>query len=263
MFKKRLVGVVTVKNGWAVQSFGFNRYLPLGKAECLVENLDRWGADEILIQVIDRSCDALGPDFKLLKRIGELGLGTPLIYSGGIRSVADGVELIQLGADRIVVDALLRDDLNVVEGLSKQLGAQAIIGSMPLSIINNEIAWYDYRSKKSMNIPSSVIQYIQTGIISEVVIIDWAHEGSPASFDQRLIESFPVKGAPLIAFGGISDIEQMKELFQKTGVTAVAVGNFLSYKELAIQEYKAALSSMPLRHASYKTTYSLIGDTDV
>ncbi len=55
MLKKRLIGVVTVREGWAVQSFCYNRYLPLGRPEAIVENLDRWGADEILIHCIDRS----------------------------------------------------------------------------------------------------------------------------------------------------------------------------------------------------------------
>ena len=46
MIPKRLIGVVIVKDGWAVQSFGYRRWLPLGRPEVLVENLDRWGADE-------------------------------------------------------------------------------------------------------------------------------------------------------------------------------------------------------------------------
>ena len=83
MLKKRLIGVVTIKNGWAVQSFGYQRYLPLGKPECLVENLDRWGADEILVHVIDRSVSGEGPDYELLEKFARLGLGTPLIYGGG------------------------------------------------------------------------------------------------------------------------------------------------------------------------------------
>ena len=49
MLNKRLIGIVTVRQGWAVQSFCYNRYLPLGRPEFIVENLDRWGADEILI----------------------------------------------------------------------------------------------------------------------------------------------------------------------------------------------------------------------
>lgn len=262
MLKKRLVGVVTVKNGWAVQSFDYRRYLPLGKPECLVENLDRWGADEILVQVIDRSTTDSGPDFELLERLGRLGLETPLIYAGGIRSVSDGVKLIQLGADRIVVDALLHDDLMSIKDISEKLGAQALIASLPLSWQANVLAWFDYRSQISTPISNEVLDLIQSGVISEVLITDWRHEGIPAGFENRLVDEFPLKGVPIIAFGGISKADQMKALLQTSGVAAVAVGNFLSYREHAIQEYKAALTSMPLRPATYRSTFSLIADTD-
>ena len=55
MLKKRIIGSIAVLNGWAVQSISYNRYLPLGRPEVIAQNLDRWGADEILIQCIDRS----------------------------------------------------------------------------------------------------------------------------------------------------------------------------------------------------------------
>ncbi len=260
MLKKRLIGVVTVKNGWAVQSFGYRRYLPLGKPECLVENLDRWGADEILVQVIDRSEAGLGPDFELLGRLGALGLETPLIYAGGIRSVADGVKLVQLGADRIVVDALLHDDLTSVKGLSVCLGAQALIASLPLSWHGGSLEWLDYRSRTSTSISDEVLGLIQSGVISEVLLADWQHEGIPDGFEQKLVEEFPLKDVPIIAFGGLSEPEQMRTLLQSSRVTAVAVGNFLSYHEHAIQRYKEALTGMPVRLATYKSTYSLIAD---
>ena len=53
MLKKRLTAAVTIKNGLVVQSFGYNRYLPIGKPRVVIENLDRWGCDEIFIQIID------------------------------------------------------------------------------------------------------------------------------------------------------------------------------------------------------------------
>lgn len=260
MLKKRLIGVVTVKGGWAVQSFGYRRYMPLGKPECLVENLDRWGADEILVQAIDRSAAGLGPDFKLLERLGALGLETPLIYAGGIRSVEDGGRLIQSGADRIVVDALLREDLSAVRGLSERLGAQALIASLPLSWQENALAWFDYHSQLSRPISDEVLEMIQSGVVSEILISDWRHEGQPGEFEQKLVEEFPLKGAPIIAFGGISEHEQMRELLQSPAVVAVAVGNFLSYREHAIQNFKEALAGMPLRLATYESTFSLIAD---
>jgi cyclase len=235
----------------------------LGKPECLVENLDRWGADEIFVQVIDRSASAYEPDFQLLEKLGKLGLETPLIYAGGVRSVADGVKLIQLGADRIVVDALLHDDLAVVRDLSERLGAQALIGSLPLSCSDGEIKWLNYRSKTSTQISNEVLGLIQSGVISEALISDWEHEGMPGGFEQKLVEKFPLKDASIIAFGGISKPEQMRALLECSEVVAVAVGNFLSYQEQAIQKYKEALTNMPVRLANYKSTFSLIAETDV
>ena len=52
MLKKRIIGVVTVVDNIAVQSFGYQKYLPLGDPAILIENLDKWGADEIHLQVI-------------------------------------------------------------------------------------------------------------------------------------------------------------------------------------------------------------------
>jgi cyclase len=260
MLKKRLIGVVTVKNGWAVQSFGYRRYLPLGTPECLVENFNRWGADEILVQVIDRSVTSLGPDFELLERLGALGMETPLIYAGGIRSVTDAVKLVQSGADRIVVDTLLHEDLWSIRGISEQLGAQAIIASLPLSWNGNGLEWFDYRSRTSTSIPEEVLSLIRQGIVSEVLIADWRHDGMQGGFEQKLVDEFPLKDALIIAFGGLSEQEQMRALLRLRSVTAAAVGNFLSYREHAIQNYKAALTGMPLRPATYESTFSLVSD---
>ena len=68
---KRLIGI-TIKEDWVVQSFRFNEYLPLGRPETVVENLDRWQLDEILILNIDRTTSNLGPNFSLLEKLGDL-----------------------------------------------------------------------------------------------------------------------------------------------------------------------------------------------
>jgi len=258
MLKKRLIGVVTIKDGRAVQSIGYRRYLPLGKPECLVENLDRWGADEILVQVIDRSLSGRGPDFDLLERIARLGLETPLIYGGGVRSVEEGVRAIQMGADRLVLDAVLNDDPVTVQQLSKRLGAQAIIAAMPLSLNGNRIEWLNYRKKSSTEISERYLGLIESGAVSEVLLIDWKHEGSEVGFEQDLVKSLPLTGTPLIVFGGISTPGQMAELLRIEKVAAVAVGNFLSYREHAIQKFKEALATMPLRDPVYESRYSYL-----
>lgn len=246
MLKKRLVGVITVKDGWAVQSFGYSRYLPLGRPEVLAENLDRWGADEVLLQCIDRGVRDLGPDLALLERIASAGLSTPLIYGGGIRSVDDAVAAVRAGADRVCVDALLHDDLATVAKLGGPLGAQAIIAALPLSAPRQ---WFDYRLRAPQPFPPDLLDLLKSGAISEALIIDHAHEGSPNAFDPGLLDVD--LGLPLIAFGGISEPEQIANLVERDNVVAVAIGNFLNYREHAVQAYRQAVDSVALRPPVY------------
>jgi len=253
VIQKRLVGVVTVKDGWAVQSFGYGRYLPLGRPEILIENLDRWGADEVLLQVIDRTRKGAGPDLELLDRIGRRGLSTPLIYAGGIRNAADAVAAVAAAADRVAVDAMLRDDPGEVAKAGEQLGNQAMIGSLPLSIEAGEPRWLDYRTGLSEPLDPRLLDLLVDGVLSEALVIDWKHEGQPGSFDSALIAALP-DSVPVIAFGGISSSAQIEHELKSPRVVAVAVGNFLSYREHAIQALKMELFGVPLRPAAYHRT---------
>jgi len=252
MIRKRLVGVVTVKDGVAVQSFGYGRYLPLGRPEVLIENLDRWGADEILLQCIDRTRLGLGPDLALLDRVGRKGLSTPLIYGGGVRSVQDAVDVVAAAADRVSFDALLRGGLDQVARAGARLGNQAIVGALPLGLEEGgSLHWLDYRTNAREPLSDAVVDALEAGLISEAFIVDWRNEGSPESFDEALADSLP-GDFPLILFGGISTATQMERLLRRPRVVACGVGNFLSYQEHAVQAMKAQATAMPLRPAAYQ-----------
>ena len=254
MLKKRLVGVITVRNGWAVQSFGYRRYLPLGRPECLAENLDRWGADEILVMCIDRARRGLGPDLELVRRLGALGLSTPLTYGGGIRNVADAGAIIQSGADRLCVDALLRGDPAVIEKISELVGAQAVIGVLPLVRRHEELCRHDYLSGAEVPLSQTDMTLFTRRVASEALIVDRDHEGQRAGFDMELVRRFPLTGVPLIAFGGVSEVSQLDELLAMPRVVAAAIGNSLAYREHAIQYLKRRIDEQSLRAASFMST---------
>lgn len=252
MLKKRLIGVITVKNGLAVQSFSYKRYLPLGNPVVLVENLDRWGVDEIMLQCIDRSPYGLGPDFSLLEKIGQLGIQTPLIYSGGIRNVYDSMRVVQAGADRVAVDALMHQDNTEVEKISGTLGAQAVIASLPLVYRKNGIRLFDYIKQKTIKLPENILKLLDKGIVSEALLIDVENEGVDDGFNEDLVNLFPESSLPLIAFGGLNDERKMKCLLERGNVAAIALGNFLNYKEHAAQMYKEKLVELSIRTPVYE-----------
>jgi len=251
MLKKRLVGVITVKEGRAVQSFGYGRYLPLGTAQCLAENLDRWGADEILVLDIDRSRRGLGPDLPLLAALGALGLSTPLTYGGGIRDAADAVAVIQSGAERVCVDASLRARPGVAAEIATVIGAQAVIGVLPLAAQDGALARLDYLSGGSAPLTAVDLAPFEARVASEALVIDWRNEGRRGGFDLQLVRRFPVSGVPLIAFGGVSEPQQLEALLAEPNVAAVGVGNFLAYREHAIQKLRQAVTARSIRAAVF------------
>ena len=247
MIKKRIIGVITVMNGWAIQSIGYKRYLPLGKPTVIAKNLENWGADEIFINSIDRTKYKNGPDFKLLQLISELSLSTPIIYGGGIKSVKDAEACIKMGSERIAIDSLINKNPSAIKQIAQKLGNQSIIGSLPLSLIKNKLFWFDYLGQK-YNEDFSVIQELASdNLVSEFLLIDKDNEGKKNSFERKIFELFPVKIKPIILFGGISEIAQIKNFFSNEKVSAICIANFLNYKEHMIQTYKKQLKLSELR----------------
>jgi imidazole glycerol-phosphate synthase subunit HisF len=252
VLKKRIMGVVTVKSGWAVQSFGYQDYLPLGKPEVVVKNLDNWGVDEIFVQVIDRSKNELGPDLELLQTLSTLDLSTPLIYGGGIASVADAVEVVRTCAERISVDATSFKAGGVIEDMAAKLGGQAIVASVPVRRnTHGAYKFYSYLDGSFHDRRPELEALVKSRALSELIVIDADHEGYPDAFDVSVMEILRDFRLPLIAFGGLCEGELIGKVLSMPNVSAIGIGNFLNYREHAVQKVKRSLGSAPVRPAFF------------
>ena len=252
MLKKRLTAAVTVRNGLVVQSFGYNRYLPIGKPKVVVENLDRWGVDEIFIQVIDRSRYNLGPDIKLIEEISASGILTPIMYAGGIQSEKQAADIIRIGAERICVDTLLHSNPDEVKKIALRLGSQAIVGCLPIGIDKNGVTfWHNYITNQMLHLDENLTDLIKNGFISEVLLIDYKNEGYDEAFNFKILDFLEKIDIPLILFGGLSSDKILERAFDNPKVVAAAVGNRLNYTEHSVQTLKNLLHNQPIRKAYY------------
>lgn len=255
VLNKRLIGCVIVKNNWAVQSVGYGCYLPLGRPEFLVENLDHWGVDEILVLSIDRSRYDLGPDLDLLRHLSELGISTPLIYGGGVQTKEHAISVIRSGADRLCIDAALSSGFENIRDIASSVGSQALIAATPLSQENGNLLHYDYISHEFTPIEEYASLLSETNIFSEVMVVDWANEGKSGSFNMELVSRFPFDDVSIIPFGGISQASQMSTLLEVPNIGAVAIGNFLNYSEHSLQKFKEQIINIPIRNSEYAKSY--------
>jgi len=122
---------------------------------------------------------------------------------------------------------------------------------MPVCSKGNSLFWRNYRTKEEVNLQDQILAGLHLEWVSEVLLTDWTHEGVFSGFDPCIPAIFPIAGKPLILFGGLSEHSQYQTVLSMPNVVAVGVGNFLSYKEHAIQKIKQHMAGIAIRAAQY------------
>lgn len=229
---KRIVGVITIMNNWAVQSIGYNTYRPLGRPEVIAQNLDRWQLEEIVICDISRSRNGLGPNIKLLETIAHKRISTPLTYIGGIRNASDALKVIKSGADRIGIERLADINPETAKKISLAIGAQALVIVQSVISKRGSLKKFNYIEKTTSNFNSNKVLDTMSSA-SELLLIDVNNEGKNNSFEEKILIPFQESDIQIICFGGISTGDQISNLLTKKNVSAVGIGNFLNHRELA------------------------------
>jgi len=251
MAYKRLVGVVTVKDGQVVKSYGYRFWRPAGQLRTALMNLDRWLVDEILVLDISRS-DRMDP--RIVAEIRASRISTPLAYGGGIRSPEDVDCLLAAGCERFVLETMLFRFPERIGRLADKVGAQALIASLPLSSAHGG-CWQEDRhyaarwgAADTECDTTHFCRKCNDWPVAEVLAIDSTNEGFAGRFSLVSSEG----GHPLaelrkgiIWFGGI-DQKQAATLLQSRNTVAVGFGNFNFEKEVAMR----SLRRFVLRHRS-------------
>jgi cyclase len=249
--KTRLVAMVTVLDEIAVQSFSYKKYLPIGCPAIICENLSRWGADEIIVSFIDRSKLKKGPNFKILESISKKNISTPVIYSGGISNEQDAIDVINAGADRIVIDSIIKKkNINLINKISSRIGSQALILSVPLLQENEKLFRFNYINK-SKELFSDFSELIKLLNFSEILLVDKENDGSQ-NFNLDIVNLF-LKNLDLrvLVFGGIADLRLIKKLLLNQNIKGIVIGNSLNYKEIQISNIKRKFKNL-LRQVDYE-----------
>jgi len=254
MAYKRLVGVIPVKDGRVVKSYGYKFCRPAGDVVSALRNLERWNADEILLLDISRQ-PRIDPAIPML--IKQSGIATPLTYGGGIRCINDVNTLLAAGCERFVLETIAFNAPEKVKELADLVGAQALIASLPLTGFGASLALEQYYAKRfglahEVLDPSLICRRMNELPVSEVLVIAFNREGYSGSFNllgndlcEKGFLSDINKG--IIWFGGLSG-NIAGRLLNDPQTTAVAFGNSNNEKELALTAIRGEFSRTGSAH---------------
>lgn len=246
MAYKRLAGVVTVKEGTVVKSYGYRFWRPAGGIRTALRNLDRWQVDEILLLDISRRGFV---DPAVVEEIRAARISTPLAYGGGIHRHEDLDSLLAAGCERFVLETMLFKFPERIQSLANKVGSQALIASLPLAASGDEEWRVDQSYAARWEAPAaaldteSLCSKCNDWPVSEVLAIDSVHEGNAgrfalASSGRRHPLADLQKG--IIWFGGIH-ANQATELLREQSTVAVAFGNANFEREVTMRSLRKVI----------------------
>jgi len=255
MLKKRLIAVLTIKQGIVVQTINFERYLPVGKPKIAVEYLNQWGIDEIVFVDIDASArgECISP--KLVQEVSRF-THSPLTVGGGIRTVDQMKELIASGADKISINRACREDKKLISRGAEIFGNQCIMVSLDIQKTDGKYEVYDHVEKRSTGLdPISYAREVEKLGAGEILANFVHRNGSKQGYDLEMAQSLSsAVGIPVIICGGVGHPKHFVEGLNIPNVSAVAAGNFFHYQEhsaVVAKRYILQNSKQPVRLDSY------------
>jgi len=253
MLKARLIGVVLVRDGIAVQSIGFRRYLPVGSPLVVIDYLDRWGIDEIVVLHIDAGRNgAANPE---VVSAYARKCQVPLAVGGGIRDVDTVRRTIQAGADKVVMNTVAVHAPHIMSAAAALFGEQSVVASIDgKRRPDGEYAAFVGGGREATDhTPEDLARRCVDNGAGEIFITSIDCDGRRGGMDLELTSR--VVGAvhvPVIACGGVGSALHAQQAIG-AGASAVAVANLLSHFEHSVTLLKRQLveASMPVRLDSY------------
>ena len=124
----RIIPRLDVKNDKLVKTICLEGLRKIGDPNQYAKTYANDGADELLLMDIVASLYGRNNLFEIIYNISK-DIFIPLTV-GGIRSVKDGIKLLENGADKVAINSATFENTNLISNLANQIGSSSVVLSI-------------------------------------------------------------------------------------------------------------------------------------
>jgi cyclase len=251
MLKNRIIPCLDVNNGRVVKGINFVDLKDAGDPVEQAEYYDKCGADEICFLDITATHENRNTIIDIVNKTAEKCF-VPLTVGGGIKSIQNIRDLLLAGADKVSINSAAVNDITFIKEASKKFGTQCMVIAVDAKKVSEnkwEIFTHGGRKKTGINAIDFAIQAEKNGA-GEILLTSMDRDGTKSGYDLELLKRVTSKiSIPVIASGGVGNLEHLYEGIKKGGASAVLAASIFHYGEHSIQQAKEYLVSkdVPVR----------------
>ena len=248
MITKRIIPCLDVKEDKVVKGVQFKNHKIVGSILDLAEKYSDDGADELVFYDISASTKGAIVNRDWVSRIAEV-INIPFCVAGGIKTLDDAKEILNLGADKISINTPALDNPKLIKQLSDEFGSQCVVIGMDIKIIDNEAYLFAKTGSEKTVYPTDILATdwmvkVQELGAGEVVINAMGQDGVQQGYDIGLLQKLEkFCSIPMIASGGAGGPQDFINVFQKTNVDGALAASIFHRNEFSIGEIKAVLKT--------------------
>lgn len=244
--KARLIARLDIKAPNLIKGVNLEGVRVVGDPNVYASKYYKSGIDEIIYMDAVASLYGRNNLSTVVSKTAE-NVFVPMTVGGGIRSLDDVDKLMMAGADKVAINSGAINNPALIEQVARKYGSQAIVISIEAKKIYNEKKWEAYtengREKSGLDVLDWANQAVSLGG-GEIILTSVDQEGTQRGFDIDLMKLITkhVK-VPVIASGGMGQLEHAREVIVEGGANALAMAHVLHYDKITISDVRKYLNS--------------------
>ena len=249
MLNVRVIPCLDVRDGRVVKGVRFANLADQGDPARLARRYEREGADEVVILDVSATADGRLARSETIGKVRD-EISVPLTVGGGVRTVEDGGDLLEAGADRVAVNTAAVERPELLPGISSRFGAQCAVLALDASAATSdgcpsgfEVLTHSGRRRTGLDAVAWARRAAESGA-GEILLTSFDRDGTRSGYDLALIGA--VRGAvqvPIVASGGGANPGHMRAAVD-AGADAVLAASIFHQGEWSIGRLKDRLQQL-------------------
>jgi imidazole glycerol-phosphate synthase subunit HisF len=231
MFRPRVIPVLLLRNLGLVKSIKFNDYRYIGDPINAVKIFNDLRADELVFLDITANKEKRKISLDFVRKVGD-ECNMPFSVGGGIRTIEDIREVLNSGAEKVIINTAAAENPDFIYQASEEFGSSTIIVCIDVKkkLLGNEIVWIYSGSKPTTYDPVVYARLMAEKGAGELIIQSIPHDGVMEGYNIGLISKISnAVTIPVIACSGAGNYKDLNLAILKGNASAVAAGSLFIY----------------------------------
>ena len=232
MYRARIIPVLLVREGGLVKSERFRRHRYIGDPINAVRIFNDLKADEIVLLDIDATRKGRRISTELVNDVGEEAY-MPFAVGGGVRTLDDIGALVEAGAEKVVIGTAAGVDPRFVRDAAEAFGTSTVV-----VCIDYRYGWFGRPgvfvkngTGRTGHDPAAFAKIMQDNGAGELILQCIDKDGTYGGYDVKMVRSVSNSVAvPVIALGGASSVEDLREVVCEGQASAAAAGSLFVFR---------------------------------